>query len=120
MAVRLSRAIVLFVALAAFACGASSEIQEIPSDALIVDVRSPGEYQAGHFPGAVNIPVDEIGGRLSDLGNKDAPIVVYCRSGNRSGRAKVMLEAAGFTHVANGGALTTMMGLAPKPPSAEQ
>jgi rhodanese-related sulfurtransferase len=104
----------------AFACGASSEIPEIPAGALIVDVRSPGEYQAGHFPGAVNIPVDEIGQRTSELGEKDKRIVVYCRAGRRAALAKVQLEKAGFTNVVNGGSLEAMMRLAPSPSSAEQ
>jgi rhodanese-related sulfurtransferase len=83
------------VLIGAFACGASSEIPEIPAGALIVDVRSPGEYQTGHFPGAVNIPVDEIGRRTSELGEKDKSIVVYCRAGRRAASAKAQLEKAG-------------------------
>jgi rhodanese-related sulfurtransferase len=97
----------------AFACGASSEIPEIPAGALIVDVRSPGEYQTGHFPGAVNIPVDEIGQRTSELGEKDRHIVVYCRAGRRAALAKEQLEKVGFTNVVNGGSLDAMLKLSP-------
>jgi phage shock protein E len=103
----------LVAAIGAFACGASSEIPGIPEGALIVDVRSAGEYQTGHFPGALNIPVDEIGKRTAELGDQGKPIVVYCRSGRRSGIAKVQLEKAGFTNVVNGGSLDAMMKLAP-------
>lgn len=99
----------------AIACGASSEIHELPEGARIVDVRSATEYQAGHFPGAVNIPVTEIAGRTAELGDKDGPIVVYCRSGHRSAAAKSLLDKAGFTNVTDGGALSGMMRLAPQP-----
>lgn len=94
----------------AFACGASSEI---PDGALIVDVRSAAEYQGGHFPGALNIPVDEIGARTAELGDKGKPIVVYCRSGRRSGIAKRQLEKAGFTNVVNSGSLEATLKLSP-------
>jgi len=97
----------------AFACGASSEIPEIPDGALIVDVRSAEEYQGGHFPGALNVPLDEIGARTAELGGKDEPIVVYCRSGRRSAVAKQTLEKAGFTNIVNGGSLEAMLKLSP-------
>lgn len=97
----------------AFACGAPSEMPEIPDGALIVDVRSAAEYQAGHFPGALNIPVDEIGARTAELGDKGKPIVVYCRSGRRSGIAKRQLEKAGFTNVVNSGSLEATLKLSP-------
>jgi len=104
----------------AFACGASSEIRELPTGALVVDVRSPAEYQAGNFRGAVNIPVDEIDRCVAELGDKDKPIVVYCRSGRRSGIAKIRLDKAGFTNVVNGGALAAMMKLPPGSSSDEK
>jgi phage shock protein E len=96
-----------------FACGASSEIPEIPNGALIVDVRSTEEYQGGHFPGALNVPVDEIGARTAELGGKDEPIVVYCRSGRRAAVAKQTLEKVGFTNIVNGGSLEAMLKLSP-------
>lgn len=69
-----------------------------------IDVRTAEEYAAGHLEGSVNIPyesiVDEIGELTSD---KDADIRVYCRSGHRSGIAKVMLEGQGFSNVTNEG-----------------
>ena len=86
----------------------------LPADALIVDVRTAAEYRTGHFPGAVNVPVQEIGRRHSELGDKERTIVVYCRSGHRSAAAKAKLDAAGFTHVLDGGSLGAMMRLAPK------
>lgn len=65
----------------------------------LVDVRTPGEFGRGHIAGAVNIPVDELDGRFAELGPKSTPLVVYCASGNRSARAKRVLEAAGFETV---------------------
>jgi phage shock protein E len=104
----------------AFLRGAPSKLLEIPKGARIVDVRSKGEYQTGHFPGAINLPVDQLSRRISELGEKGAPIVVYCRSGHRAGLARQMLEAGGFTNVVNGGTLSAMRRLAPGPSSEEQ
>ncbi|MDD5308036.1 MAG: rhodanese-like domain-containing protein [Deltaproteobacteria bacterium] len=81
---------------------------KIQAGALIVDVRSPGEYADGHYDGAINIPVDELDARLAELGPKDRAVVVYCRSGHRSAKAKARLDAAGFTDVTDGGWLGRM------------
>lgn len=67
--------------------------------ALLVDVRSPGEFGGGHLEGAVNVPVDQIGAKAASLGGKDRPIVVYCASGMRSARAAGLLRGAGFGEV---------------------
>jgi phage shock protein E len=79
--------------------------QKIQAGALVVDVRTPAEFAAGAYPGATNIPLDQIEKRLADFGDRKRAIVVYCRSGNRSGQAKVILEKHGFSDVTNGGAL---------------
>ena len=76
--------------------------KKIQAGALVVDVRTPGEYASGHFKGAINIPVSEVSSRLSEFGPKDKPIVVYCASGARSGSAKQILERAGYKDVTNG------------------
>lgn len=78
----------------------------VSAGAMLLDVRSPSEYASGHLDGAVNIPVSDLGGRLAKLGKKDRPIVVYCRSGNRSGQAARILGAAGFTKVFDLGAMS--------------
>lgn len=62
--------------------------------ATILDVRTPGEYRAGHVTGALNVPVDEVGVRLSEV-PQDRPVLVYCASGNRSRRATGILRQAG-------------------------
>jgi phage shock protein E len=81
---------------------------KVQGGALVVDVRSPGEYADGHYEGAINVPVDEIDSRLAELGDKGRPIVVYCRSGHRSARAKARLDALGFMDVTDGGWLARM------------
>jgi len=74
-----------------------------------VDVRTPGEYDELHYPDAINIPVEELSTRLAELEPKDQPIVVYCRSGNRSAEAKSILDQNGFTNVTDGGALDILL-----------
>ncbi len=82
-------------------------LQKIKAGATVVDVRSPGEFQSGAYPGALNIPVQELDRRLGEL-SKDRPIVVYCASGMRSASAERLLRARGFADVVNGGGLTQM------------
>ncbi len=82
--------------------------QKIRAGALVVDVRTPAEFAAGAYQGATNIPLAEVEKRLADFGDRKHAIVVYCRSGNRSGQAKVILEKNGFSDVTNGGALKDM------------
>ncbi len=71
--------------------------------AMIVDVRTPGEFSSGHIKGSVNIPLDVISSRVQELKKKNKPVITVCRSGNRSGSAKSILESAGV-EVYNGGA----------------
>ena len=67
----------------------------------LIDVRSPAEYQAGHIPGAINIPVDTLQSKVGELGDKGQPIGLYCQSGARAGVAELTLIASGFTKVMN-------------------
>ncbi|WP_411824837.1 rhodanese-like domain-containing protein [Leptospira sp. 'Mane'] len=82
--------------------------QKITEGALVVDVRTAQEFEITHFPGAVNIPVDQLEIRLSEFGAKDRSIVVYCASGGRSSSAKSLLESKGFKDVLNAGGLSNM------------
>lgn len=76
----------------------------IRSGALLVDVRTPAEYEQGHLEGALLIPHDQVAARASELGeDKERAIVLYCRTGNRSSQAKKALEGLGFTNVMNAG-----------------
>lgn len=77
-------------------------------DVLILDVRSKGEFQSGHFESAKNIPLDELSSRISELKEMDRPIVTCCMSGARSGSAQRELEAAGYKEVYNGGNWATV------------
>ena len=83
------------------------ELVKSPSTVL-VDVRSPWEYESGHLPGALNIPLEQIGYRAEELRQLHAPLVVYCRSGARSGMAMAMLKQLGMTTVYNGGGIDEM------------
>ena len=74
----------------------------INEDAFLVDVRSAGEFAGGSAKGAVNIPLDFITQQIKKFEGKKN-IVVFCRSGNRSGQAKRILEEKGFKNVTNGG-----------------
>jgi rhodanese-related sulfurtransferase len=64
---------------------------------LVLDVRTPEEYAAGHVPGAVNIPKGELAARVAELERaRDSDIVVYCRTGVRAAEALEVLGEAGF------------------------
>ena len=71
----------------------------VEEGARVVDVRTPQEFAAGHVPGAVNIPFDQLGARASELGDPSQPVVLYCRWGRRSGIAAETLRGLGFGKV---------------------
>lgn len=67
---------------------------------VVLDVRSAAEFAEGHVPGARNISHDELGARLGELaGSRDKDLVIYCRSGRRTGLAIETLREAGFTRL---------------------
>lgn len=72
---------------------------------IIVDVRTPREYRAGHIPGAVNIDHRQIGRRPPEV-DKDTLIVTYCRTGARASHALATLEQLGFENVVNFGGVS--------------
>lgn len=78
----------------------------VKEGAVLLDVRTPEEFAAGHVEGAVNIPVQELEHRLEKLPKKDQPIVIYCRSGRRSASAQQLLERAGYTKTYDLGAMS--------------
>jgi phage shock protein E len=74
----------------------------IASGALVVDVRSPEEFAAGHFSSAINIPYDRIEKRIKELGeDKARPVILYCYAGSRSAAAERVLRSRGFGNVIN-------------------
>lgn len=83
------------------------ELVKNPST-VIVDVRSPWEFETEHVPGARNIPLEEVPGKLDEFRSLSKPLVLYCQSGNRSGMAVSILKQNGVTEVYNGGGLNDM------------
>jgi rhodanese-related sulfurtransferase len=67
----------------------------VAGGATLLDVRTPGEFASGHPSAAVNVPVDEVASRLSEI-DRTQPVVVYCAAGVRSARAADVLRAAGY------------------------
>ncbi len=78
------------------------------ADATVIDVRSEAEFATGHYPGAINIPLDDILDRIDEFVRINTPIVVYCRTGNRSIIAAELLKAQGIPGVQNGRGLREM------------
>ena len=79
------------------------------NEPMIVDVRTVQEFAGGAYPGAVNIPLDEIQKNINKFGNHSREITVYCASGARSAYAQRILQQLGFTNVKNGGGIMQMM-----------
>jgi rhodanese-related sulfurtransferase len=75
---------------------------EYNANALFVDVRSAEEFAGGSAPNAINIPLGTIASNLDKFAGQEQ-VVVFCRSGNRSGQAKAILEKNGIRNVLNGG-----------------
>lgn len=78
-------------------------LKEIATKALIVDVRTPEEFNQGHFEGSVNIPLQEITQRADEIKNAGKPVIFCCRSGARSEQATVYFSQQGLDCY-NGGA----------------
>lgn len=77
--------------------------QMVKNGAIILDVRSKGEFESGHIRGSINIPVDQLRNNLNKLKDKNKPIITCCASGMRSASAKALLKSAGYQEVYNGG-----------------
>ncbi|WLR42649.1 sulfurtransferase TusA family protein [Bacillus carboniphilus] len=73
---------------------------EMNPDIFVLDVREPGEYERGHIPQALSIPLGELENRFNELNNQDQ-LYVVCQSGNRSNHACKILTNKGFEHVVN-------------------
>ncbi len=78
---------------------------------IILDVRRPDEFAAGHIPNAINIPNESIGDEeIPELPDKDQLILVYCRSGNRSKQASEKLVKLGYTNIVEFGGIIDWQG----------
>lgn len=101
--------LILLAVLASSALAADFSYKGVKPD-FIIDVRTVGEFQAGHIDGALNIPVDQIEQGVAGIkGIKpDSKILLYCRSGRRSSHAAVILGNRGFKRVVDGGGMDTL------------
>lgn len=89
-----------------FGIDAGSQVnyaEMLKQGAIILDVRTKGEYAGGHIKGSINIPVDQLANNLAKFKDKDKAIITCCASGMRSASAKSILKANGYTQVHNGG-----------------
>ncbi len=77
--------------------------QLVKEGAIILDVRTSGEFSTGHIKGAINIPVNTLSKNLAKLKAKNKPIITCCASGMRSASAKSILQSNGYSDVHNGG-----------------
>ncbi len=71
-------------------------VTDLSDDAVLLDVRELDEWQSGHAPGAVHVPLGDVPARLGELPELDGPLPIVCRSGGRSGRAAQWLGQQGF------------------------
>ena len=80
----------------------------VKQGAIILDVRSKGEYSGGHINGSMNISVDTLSSNLCKLKDKNKTIITCCASGMRSASAKNILKSNGYTNVYNGGGWSSL------------
>lgn len=71
--------------------------------AAIIDVRTPGEFSAGHVPGSKNIPLQQVSERVKEIRKLNKPVILCCASGMRSGQATQILKREGITCMNGGG-----------------
>lgn len=84
--------------------GPSVDLSQLAKEgAIILDVRTAGEFNSGHIKGAINIPVDQLSRSLQKLKDKNRAVITCCASGMRSASAKSILKSNGYTNVHNGG-----------------
>ncbi|WP_367768139.1 rhodanese-like domain-containing protein [Flavobacterium sp. WC2421] len=79
----------------------------VKQGAVILDVRSPGEYKQGHIKGSINAPLNELNSHIAKI-KKEKTIITCCASGMRSASAKSILKSNGFTTVHNGGGWSSL------------
>jgi rhodanese-related sulfurtransferase len=89
--------------------GGGNKIQEyLEKGAVVIDVRSPQEYQSGHVEGSRNIPLNSIGNKIKEIQRYKKPVIFCCASGMRSGQATSMLKSEGVDCI-NGGSWTRVL-----------
>lgn len=80
----------------------------IANGAIIIDVRTRGEFSSGHAKGAINVPLDQLSGYVKKLKGKEDAIITCCASGMRSASAKSFLKGQGYKNVHNAGSWLTL------------
>lgn len=100
----LATVVALIVGLSA--CGEAAAPAEVGADAVVIDVRTPEEYAAGHLEGAVLLDFNggQFAAEFPGL-DPEGEYLVYCRSGNRSGQAIALMEEAGFSSLTDLGSM---------------
>ena len=94
-----------------FGMGSKTDYAQLVKEgAIILDVRSRGEFESGHIRGSMNIPVDQLLNNLNKLKDKSKPIITCCASGMRSASAKNLLKSKGYSEVYNGGGWSSLQG----------
>ena len=92
-----------------FGIGSKTDYAQLVKEgAIILDVRSKGEFESGHIRGSMNIPVDQLLHNLNKLKDKSKPIITCCASGMRSSSAKNLLKSKGYSEVYNGGGWSSL------------
>jgi phage shock protein E len=104
---KFAASLALAIAAPAFAQVGAADLSQAQT---IIDVRTPEEFAAGHVQGALNIPYERIGTGIAAVPGigKDSALVLYCRSGRRSGIAKNQLESLGYRRVVNAGGINSL------------
>ena len=92
-----------------FLFGKNKIKEALKKGAVIVDVRTPHEYDNGRIPGSINIPVDRIAANVERIRLMKKPVIVCCESGARSDTAKNILKSAGVQEVHNGGSWESVL-----------
>ena len=92
-----------------FGFGKNKIKEAIKNGAIIIDVRTPHEYDRGKVPGSVNIPVDRMAISIERIKSMKKPIVLCCASGARSADAKRILTSAGVQDIYNGGSWESVL-----------
>lgn len=80
----------------------------VKKGAIILDVRTKGEFAAGHIKGALNIPLDQLSDKITAIKGHNKPIITCCASGMRSASAKSILKSNGLKEVYNGGGWSSL------------
>ena len=81
------------------------------SDATILDVRREDEFEEGHVPNSINIPLHDVPDNIDRIRAMSTPLILCCKSGGRSGQALLLLKSQGLTELENGGGYTDVLKL---------